>query len=562
MSLTCPRCHHENPDTQSFCGDCGTQLPSLEDVDVTETLETPFPQFLPGTYLSDRYEIVEVLGKGGMGEVYRAEDTSLKRHVAIKVLPQEFALDKVRLARFEREARLLASLNHPNIATIHGLERSNNQQFLVMELVEGETLAEMIKRGPQTIEDALDICRQIAEGLESAHDNGIIHRDLKPANVKVTPDGNVKILDFGIAKVFQEQTIDSDPSKSQAITDEMTQPGMILGTSVYMSPEQSKGDVIDKKTDIWAFGCILYEVLTGKRAFEKGTISETIAAILKEEPDWDVLPSELPPLTGFLLRRCLQKNPKKRLHDIADARIEIEEAFQENFSPTPTISEPNNKIMSIHKRKSLLSYLLLAVIVAVVTGIAVWSFMKSPEVGIQPNVTPVIVLMDSPIPVRVYDPETRKKRGTNADDLTDILRDFPVVLHKETTSSIWHREDQVLKQNPDLILIHRSCFYDATNLSDENFALELYGLADSKLIAFLGYIAQGNPNTKFLVYSRGLKGIWDTKEWTLNAERRFPSLKGRIISWRVPGKEKATFRDPNLAKEIKGMVKSLLSLEE
>jgi serine/threonine-protein kinase len=276
--MKCPKCETVNPDTSSFCADCGTQLGQPKDTPAfTKTLETPFPQLSKGTTLADRYEIMGELGKGGMGEVYLAEDTNLKRQVAIKVLSQQFALDHERLVRFEREARLLASLNHPNIATIHGLEKSDEQQFLVMELVEGDTLRDRISRGPLPIEEALEICWQIAEGLESAHEKGIIHRDLKPANVIVIPEGKAKILDFGIAKAFQDQSEDSDPSKPPVITDEMTRPGVILGTAAYMSPEQTKGKAVDKRSDIWAFGCILYECFTGKRAFKGDTISEMMA---------------------------------------------------------------------------------------------------------------------------------------------------------------------------------------------------------------------------------------------------------------------------------------------
>ena len=326
----CPKCQTKNPDTSSFCADCGTQLGPPKDIPAfTKTFETPFPQFERGKSLANRYVIIDELGKGGMGEVYLAEDTNLKRNVAIKVLPQPFALDKERLARFEREARLLASLNHPNIATIHGLEKSDNQRFLVMELVEGETLREKISKGPLPVEDALEVCKQIAEGLESAHEKGIIHRDLKPANVKVTPEGKVKILDFGIAKAFHDHADDSDPTKSPSITDEMTRPGMVLGTAAYMSPEQAKGKSVDKRTDIWAFGCILFECLTAKRTFEGETASETIASILKGEPEWDELPAATHMGIRALIRRCLQKDKNRRQHDIADARIEIEETLAE-----------------------------------------------------------------------------------------------------------------------------------------------------------------------------------------------------------------------------------------
>jgi len=278
-----------------------------------------------GTSLS-HYRIVDKLGAGGMGEVYRAEDTVLGRQVAIKVLPDIFAADPERLARFEREAKLLASLNHPNIASIYGLEEADGKRFLVLELVEGQTLAERLHKGPLPVEEALEVCRQIAEGLEAAHEKGVIHRDLKPANVKVTPEGKVKVLDFGLARALHDQTSKPDLSHSPTITDEMTRPGVVLGTAAYMSPEQAKGKTVDKRADIWAFGCVLYECLTARRTFQGDTITETVAAILKSEPDWTLLASETPSFVRSLLRRCLQKEPNLRLHDIADARIEIEEA--------------------------------------------------------------------------------------------------------------------------------------------------------------------------------------------------------------------------------------------
>lgn len=350
MANICPKCKSENPETQSFCGDCGTQLGNSQEIpEVTKTFETPFPQFSPGKSLAGRYEIIKELGKGGMGEVYLAEDTNLKRQVAIKVLPRQFALDKERLARFEREARLLASINHPNIATIHGLEKSESQQFLVMELVEGDTLRDRIEKGPPPKEEALEVCQQIAEGLESAHEKGIIHRDLKPANVKVTPEGKIKILDFGIAKAFQDQPGETDSSQPPAITDEMTRPGMILGTAAYMSPEQAKGKAVDKRADIWAFGCILFECLAGKRAFKGDTISEMLASILKDELDWNALPASTPSKIRELLKRCLVKDPRDRLHDIADARIVIQDCIsgvEDTFAELP----------SIPKKPALLKY--------------------------------------------------------------------------------------------------------------------------------------------------------------------------------------------------------------
>jgi len=270
------------------------------------------------------YRIDEKIGEGGMGVVYRATDTRLKRQVAIKVIPEVFAADQERLARFGREAELLASLNHPNIAAIHGLEQTDGKRFLVLELVEGETLAHRTAKGPLPVDEALEVCRQIAEGLEAAHEKGIIHRDLKPANVKITPEGKAKVLDFGLAKAFQEEMAAADASDSPILTNQMTRPGVILGTAAYMSPEQARGKPVDKRADIWAFGCILYECLTGNRAFEGETITETLAAILKGEPNWQILPAATPWRTKELLHRCLDKDPKHRLHDIGDAKVEVE----------------------------------------------------------------------------------------------------------------------------------------------------------------------------------------------------------------------------------------------
>jgi Tol biopolymer transport system component len=281
------------------------------------------------------YRIVEKLGAGGMGVVYRAEDKTLDRQVAIKVLPDAFTGDPERLARFEREAKLLASLNHPNIAAIYGLEEAEGKRFLVLELVEGQTLAERLHKGPLPLDDTLETCRQIVEGMEAAHEKGVVHRDLKPANIKITPEGKVKILDFGLAKAYQKEGSVPDLSKSPTLTDEITRPGVILGTAAYMSPEQAKGKTVDKRADIWAFGCVLFECLAGEGAFQGETITEIVAAILKSEPDWSQLPKDTPVLVRSLLRRCLQKDPSLRLRDVGDARIEIEESLGQ---PTEVVS--------------------------------------------------------------------------------------------------------------------------------------------------------------------------------------------------------------------------------
>jgi Tol biopolymer transport system component len=283
------------------------------------------------------YEILAPIGAGGMGEVYRAKDARLSRDVALKVLPEEFFEDADRVARFEREAKSLAALNHPGIAAVHSFEEISGRHILVMELVEGEGLDEKIASGPLPLEEALAYARQIAEALEAAHEKGIVHRDLKPANVRVTPDGKVKLLDFGLAKIFEADPTGSSPSatRSPTLTGRATAAGMILGTAAYMSPEQARGKALDKRTDVWAFGCVLYEMLTGKRAFEGETVSDTLAAVLMKEPNWEALPPQMPAGVGRVLRKCLQRDVKLRLRDIGDARLDLDDA---GASPTASSS--------------------------------------------------------------------------------------------------------------------------------------------------------------------------------------------------------------------------------
>jgi hypothetical protein len=265
-----------------------------------------------------------------MGEVYRARDTRLARDVALKVLPEAFSRDTDRMARFEREAKVLASLNHPKIAAIYGLEDSNSSSALVMELVEGPTLGERIGQGPLPLEEALAIAAQIAEAVEYAHERGIVHRDLKPANIKLTPDGQVKVLDFGLAKALEGDVTEEELQNSPTITALATRAGVLLGTAAYMSPEQARGKRVDRRADIWAFGCVLFEMLTGQSAFTGETTSDTVASIIRAEPDWSALPASSPPRIRELLRRCLHKDPKQRLQAIGEARIAIEEAVSKS----------------------------------------------------------------------------------------------------------------------------------------------------------------------------------------------------------------------------------------
>jgi eukaryotic-like serine/threonine-protein kinase len=289
------------------------------------------------------YEILALLGAGGMGEVYRAHDSKLGRDVAIKILPPAFAADTDRMARFQREAQLLASLNHPHIATIYGVEESAGAPALIMELVEGPTLADRIAVGPIPLDEALAIARQLADGLEFAHEKGIVHRDLKPANVKLTRDGQVKVLDFGLAKAMADDLASGNPMNSPTLTLSATRAGVILGTAAYMPPEQAKGKTVDRRADIWAFGVVLYEMLTGSRGYNGETAAETLASVIKEELEWSRLPAGIPPHIRRLLRRCLEKDPRRRLRDIGEARIAIDEPPAELppvAAPAPRAASP------------------------------------------------------------------------------------------------------------------------------------------------------------------------------------------------------------------------------
>jgi Tol biopolymer transport system component len=292
------------------------------------------------------YEILSPLGAGGMGEVWRARDTKLGREVALKVLPDAVARDPERLQRFEREAQVLASLNHPHIAAIHGVEDSTDVKALVLELVEGETLQERLQRGPLPLEEALPVARQIAEALEAAHERGVVHRDLKPANVKLTPDGSVKVLDFGLAKALDPGTMGAlSPStsptlmNSPTLTAAGTQMGVILGTAAYMSPEQAKGRPVDKRADVWAYGALVYEMLTGERLFAGESVVETLAAVMRQDIDLGRLPGEVPPALRELLRRCLERDPKIRLRDIGEARILLD-GLAHGGAPATTVALP------------------------------------------------------------------------------------------------------------------------------------------------------------------------------------------------------------------------------
>ena len=305
------------------------------------------------------YEILALIGAGGMGEVYRARDRSLGREVALKFLSREVSSDPKRLRRLEREARMLAALNHPRIATLHGLEEHEGQRFLVMELVPGETLAERLRRGALAVREAIDVCRQIAEGLEAAHEAGIVHRDLKPANIKIAPDGRVKLLDFGLAMALVPPESGVEPPLPPS---ELTSEGAVLGTPAYMSPEQARGQPVDRRTDIWAFGCCVYECLSGRSAFKGNTVTDTLTAVLDKDPDWSALSDGVPSGVRRLLRRSLTKDVRLRLQHIGDARLELEEKE----------TDSNERLAPRRWSFRDMSVLFGAVLIAVAAGVGSW----------------------------------------------------------------------------------------------------------------------------------------------------------------------------------------------
>ena len=320
------------------------------------------------------YEVVSLLGTGGMGEVYRARDSRLRRDVALKMLPESLSNNPDRLARFEREAQVLAALNHPQVAAIYGLEESNGHRALVLELVEGETLAERIAAGPIPVADALPIAKQIAEALEYAHEHGVVHRDLKPSNVKIAPNGSAKVLDFGLAKLADGTVIERRDSSMSPTVADVTNVGVLMGTAAYMSPEQARRKEADKRSDVWAFGCVLYEMLTGRRAFAGDDVTEILANVLKAQPDWTRLPSETPAAIRRLLRRCLEKDRAQRWPDIASARFEIAEAMTHGDDvPAPPI---------VARRASWLPWTVAAVgLAAAVAAIGLWAPWRAAPVA-------------------------------------------------------------------------------------------------------------------------------------------------------------------------------------
>ena len=510
------------------------------------------------------YEIVALIGAGGMGEVYRARDMRLGRNVAIKILAAQFAADSDVRARFDREARVISSLDHSNICRLYDIGRDTSRDgepidYIVLEYLEGETLGARLARGPVPIEQALRYGIQICDALDAAHRRGLTHRDLKPGNVMLTP-GGLKLLDFGLAKSHSEvvsavpATVGEPPPSAAAtrLTPAPTTKGTILGTIQYMAPEQIEGREADARTDLWAFGCVLYEMVSGRHAFDGATSASLIAAILEREPSPIPQSEPFPGRLWDIIRTCLEKDPDNRWQSARDLARELRWCSTESASVARHVGPRSPGPITRRAWFAAAGGLLVA-------GAAVPIVRRYTAFGA--GGPPVIVLMDSTHPERVYDAETRKAGGTNADDLTDVLRDLPVRLVKENTNATWHREYEVLQEQPALIVAHRSCFYDATILGEASREAAFVNLSWDKFELFVGFVAQANPQTLILAYSRA---SWSDenarRQWLTSMEQRFPPLKGRIHAMAVP-LDRATFRNAQTGAEMRKRVVDLLKLE-
>ncbi|MBL8219638.1 MAG: serine/threonine protein kinase [Bryobacterales bacterium] len=500
-----------------------------------------------------RFQVVELVGRGGMGEVYKAHDTRLGRTVALKICRRRFS------ERFEREARAIASLSHPHICTLYDV----GPNYLVMEFIQGHPLA-----GPVPVELALRYGVQAADALRAAHKQGVVHRDFKPGNVLVTAAG-VKLVDFGLARM-------TVPSASSG--DDLTLANQIPGTLRYISPEQLEGKPADARSDLFAFGLVLQEIITGTPVFAGPSQAGLISAILKDEPPPLISPKgQVPPALVRLVRKCLAKDPEARWQTAADLHDELQWILQMELAPAAGAAAPS---AAGRTRRALVagSVGALAVLAAGTLGWQRWAGGTHTAAGMSASGLPVVILMDTAAPSGVYDPETRSRAETNADDLTEALRDLPLALHKETAGATWNREEQLANQSPSLILIHRSIFvhslvfeFEAEAKSgahknawpspdeDGQFYGRLSRIGRDKLDALLGYLAAANPHTRFVVYARE----WSErsrKRWMEGLTQRFPGLQGRVSGMEVqPVAGIASFRQaPNIA-EIRKTVSAMLA---
>jgi serine/threonine protein kinase len=487
------------------------------------------------------YTIGNPLGSGGMGVVYEATDTRLGRVVAIKVLSAG-EQDPERERGLEREGRAVARLSHAHICVLHDVGRHDGQFFLVMERLVGETLEERLRRGPLPVPEALRYAADIADALDAAHRAGILHRDLKTSNVMLTKSGP-KLLDFGLAA--PTAIMDNSVAGHETVTSPLSvaRPGGFAGTLRYMAPERLEGRPADARSDLFAFGALFYELLSGRPAFSGNSPAAITAAILTSEPP----PLEhVPPAVDQLVRRCLARNPDDRWQTAGD----LGEALR-LIRPQATVGSTR----TLEQSRSRWPVTAIALIAAVALSLLVW---VQPWVGGHGSEhgMPVIVLMDSPVPERVYDAETRREGGTNADDITDALRGLPLELHKETTSALWHREDEVLKQHPSLIMMHLSSFAEPT--TDGTSGLQAN--AQERTRSFLGYVGLAEPRTRFVVYSRSFGTEQERQTWIADTEQRFPTLRGRVSMMHIPGDDTATFRNPETRRAVRERVSLLLNL--
>ena len=511
----------------------------------------------PGTRLGP-YEIIELAGAGGMGEVYRARDTRLHRTVAIKVASAEVNADPQVRARFQREARAIAALNHPHICAIHDVVSLEGRELIVMEYLEGETLEQRLRRGPIPTAELLPIAMALVDALSEAHRQGIVHRDLKPSNVMLTRSG-VKLLDFGIAKQ-RPQGLGSTPSTGATETSVGTLEGTLVGTVPYMAPEQLEYKAIDARTDLFAFGCLLFEMATGQRAFAGESTAALVAAILADSrPVASTVDARLPRSLDRIISACLARNPDDRYQHASDLLRELRWVNDDLTDPASSSTAGPPPVSTRWRVHAAWASALVAV-----AFLALW---LAPRAGTDnlpaPNAVPVIVLMDSPLRGRVYDPRTLAEGGTNADDVTDALRELQVAIRKENTSAAWHREEQVVGENPDLIVAHLSCLLDArVGEGQPAVAEHLFDLAENRFIVFLAYVAARNPRTRFIVYSRSVfQTFGGEAQWVAAQVARLPVLKGRLNAFIVPGgTEKASFREPQTAQLLRARVAEVLGL--
>jgi serine/threonine protein kinase len=492
------------------------------------------------------YEIVARIGAGGMGEVWRARDTRLKRDVAVKFLAPHLAENESLRKRLALEGTSIAQLAHPNICRIYDV----GENYLVMEILEGKTLAERLMRGAMPVAEAMRYGAELASGLAYAHERGIIHRDLKPGNVMITSQG-AKLLDFGLAT-----TMEGLPFAGDAVTapiEPLTQEGAVVGTFQYMAPEQMEGRDVDARSDIFSLGVILFEMLTGTHPFMRGTRHATAAAVLSEAlPSLRRLRSDVHPLLEAIVMRCLARDPEQRWQSAAD----LAETLRLVAGGSLQASEERPS----SRRRWIAAIALGAVMVASIVFLVTKLRPVDPADVVREG-PPLVMLVDSTAPERVYSSVSRANGASNADDLTDVLRDLPVTLVKENTNALWSREDQVLKERPALIISHRSAFAAPEAGITGKDREELFALADRRVQSFIGYVGLGSRATRFIVYSRHWENVGGEQRWVSSVVARYPHLRGRVSTIHVTGTSEPSFRDDRSAAQVRAAVIGALGLK-